>query len=171
MKYFNYCFFILSGLVESKRIIYRSCEKRDTFYKQSALKLYCQEDTGGIPCYVAVDLDAGPNAVVGFITITIPYDIPELEESDVRKMMPGDKKRKGIFGTIECFEVYPDYRGQGIGAELLQNSINHGTTTPNFLAMTVHVLRKDARAMGLYKRYDFVEVFKDENYFHLARYY
>ncbi|KAF4651490.1 hypothetical protein FOL47_000359 [Perkinsus chesapeaki] len=168
--HFNPYFFILFALQESEHIKYRNYEENDKFYKQSVLELYCQK-AGDIPCYVAVDVDENPNAVVGFIATTIPYEIPEWEEADVRKKMPGDKKRNGVFGNIDYLEVVTDYRTKGIGSKLLEHSIHRGETTKKFLAMTVTVLPEDVRAIGLYNRYGFVEVFSDESYYYLARYY
>ncbi|KAF4672828.1 hypothetical protein FOL47_011319 [Perkinsus chesapeaki] len=173
---FNLCTIVSTFVLLATRAIeYRDYKRGDQFNNL----LFNSECPGrkGIPCYVAVDTDKGPQAVIGFISMTIPKALTKTQDAAVRAHMR-DPKKKGAFGyidyvskdasrigdLIDCVEVSSDFRRRGIGTKLVDYSIELGRGTAGVIGMTLLVSEQDKEAVALYKKLGFLNVLSKLGY-------
>ncbi|KAF4672829.1 hypothetical protein FOL47_011320 [Perkinsus chesapeaki] len=117
----------------------------------------------GIPCLVAVHLDEGAHAVIGFISTTTPETLSKEEDAAVRAKMP-DPKKKGSFGYIDQVMVSRDFRGRGIGSILVELSIELARGFAGVIGMTVAVPHGLKEEVALDKKLGFLNVLSKLGY-------
>ncbi|KAF4672827.1 hypothetical protein FOL47_011318 [Perkinsus chesapeaki] len=146
-------------------IEYRYYQPGDHFDSSYLFYWSCEAREEGIPCYVAVNLEEGAQAVIGFIWMTIPKTLSKEQDAAVRAKMP-DPKKKGSFGYIDQVEVDSDFRGRGIGRSLVKLGIKLGKEK-GMLGMTLNVIKDEEVPMALYESLGFIKVLEEPSKLYL----
>ncbi|KAF4674932.1 hypothetical protein FOL47_008521 [Perkinsus chesapeaki] len=153
--------FTLVALSATEKILYRDYQKGDVFPG-----IFFEDDCEhkqGVPCYVAVNLEAGPHAVIGYVSAELPHKLEPKEENAVRAKM-SDPKKKGHFGYIKQVEVDRAFRRRGIGLRLVSDTlVKAPTVTPYVLAVALELIFRVKERKRSMRSWDLSRFWKKKN--------
>ncbi|KAF4676301.1 hypothetical protein FOL47_006457 [Perkinsus chesapeaki] len=136
-------------------IVYRDYKEGDEFVEPNEEFRQCPIKKG-LPCYVAVDEDIGATAVVGFIGMTLNYELTPEELLALKKHMLHPSTNAKV-NYVDNVEVATSYQGRRIGTTLLKYSLKLGEKATDVLALTLDVWKVNEGAIKLYERLGFIK--------------